>query len=148
METKFASHCSHKIRYHMVLCVKYRKQLLRDRGRIAKLAQTIKEIGKAYWFETDEIGTDGDHVHLFIGAAPRYSPSNVMQIVKSISAKEMFKAFPELRKQLWAHEFWSDGGYIGTVGDQANAEIVRKYIQEQGEHEEKTLSKQLKLFKL
>ena len=132
----------------MVMCVKYRKQLLSNRGRITKLAQIIKEIGQAYWFEMDEMGTDGDHVHLFIGAAPRYSPFNIMQIVKSISAKQMFKAFPEIRKELWGGEFWSDGGYIGTVGDQSNAEIVKKYIQQQGEHEEKVLSKQLKLFKL
>jgi len=130
------------------MCVKYRKQLLSNRGRITKLAQIIKEIGQAYWFEMDEMGTDGDHVHLFIGAAPRYSPFNIMQIVKSISAKQMFKAFPEIRKELWGGEFWSDGGYIGTVGDQSNAEIVKKYIQQQGEHEEKVLSKQLKLFKL
>jgi len=148
METKFASHCSYKIRYHIVMCVKYRKQLLKNRGRITKLAQTIKEIGRAYWFETDEMGTDGDHVHVFIGAAPRYSPSNIMQIIKSISAKEMFKTFPEIRQELWGGEFWSDGGYIGTVGDQSSAEIIRKYIQEQGEREEKASSKQLKLFKI
>ena len=51
-----------------------------------------------------------------------------MQILKSISAREMFKRFPELRKQLWGGEFWSDGGYIGTVGDGINSEIIKRYI--------------------
>jgi putative transposase len=46
-----------------------------------------------------------------------------MQILKSISAREMFKRFPELRKQLWDGEFWSDGGYIGTVGDGINGSV-------------------------
>jgi putative transposase len=51
------------------------------------------------------MGTDGDHIHLFVGAAPKYAPSRFMQILKSISAREMFKRFPELRKQLWGGEF-------------------------------------------
>ncbi|PIV46925.1 IS200/IS605 family transposase [bacterium (Candidatus Gribaldobacteria) CG02_land_8_20_14_3_00_41_15] len=147
METKFASHCSYKIRYHMVMCVKYRKQLLNQVNRVEKLKQIIKEIGERYWFETDEMGTDGDHVHIFVGAAPRYAPSRIMQIIKSISAKQIFQMFPEIRKVLWGGEFWSDGGYIGTVGDQANAEIVRKYIQQQGDRREKEQYNQLKLFK-
>jgi putative transposase len=92
------------------------------------------------------MGTDGDHVHLFVGAAPKYAPSKVMQIVKSISAREMFKRFPELRKQLWGGEFWSDGGYIGTVGDGISTEIVKRYIREQGTEQEKVHIQQLKLF--
>jgi putative transposase len=73
------------------------------------------EIGKRYWFKFDAIGTDGDHVHIFVGAAPRYAPSNIMQIIKSITAKKMFGKYPEIKKQLWCGHFWSEGGYIGTV---------------------------------
>jgi putative transposase len=62
-----------------------------------------------YWFDFDAIGTDGDHVHFFVGAAPRYAPSKVIQIVKSITAREFFKKFPEVRKPIWGGEFWSDG---------------------------------------
>ena len=71
-----------------------------------------------------------------------------MQILKSITAKELFKRFPELRKQPWGGEFWSDGGYIGTVGDGVNTEIVKRYIQEQGSQEEKAKAQQMKLFSL
>ena len=60
----------------------------------------------------------------------------------------MFNRFPELRKQLWGGEFWSDGGYIGTVGDGVNSEIVKKYIQDQGSSEEKSKVQQLQLFPL
>ena len=132
----------------MVMCVKYRRKLLEPPERIEKMKQIFKEIGERYWYEMDEIGSDGDHVHIFVGAAPRHSPSSIMQTVKSISAKQMFKTFPELRKDLWGGEFWSDGGYIGTVGDQANEQTIRKYIQEQGDEDEKIQSKQLKLFKM
>jgi len=49
----------------------------------------------------------------------------------------MFKAFPEIRKELSGGEFWSDGGYIGTVGDGITADIIRNYIEKQGTKEEK-----------
>jgi len=131
MELKFSSPLVYQIRYHMVLCLK----------------AIFLKIGERYWFEFEEIGTDGDHVHIFIGAAPKYTPSRVMQIIKSISAREMFSQFPELRKQLWGGSYWSDGGYIGTVGDGTTVEIVKKYIQEQGSEKEREQYSQLKLFK-
>ncbi len=132
----------------MVMCVKYRKKLLEPQDRLERLKKVFKEIGERYWYGIDEIGTDGDHVHIFVGTAPRHSPSVIMQVIKSISAKQMFKSFPELRKMLWGGEFWSDGGYIGTVGDQASEEVVKKYIREQGDHMEKAQSHQLRLFKI
>ena len=129
----------------MVLCIKYRKKLLLEKERVEFIKHICFEIGKRYWFEFDAIGTDGDHVHVFVGAAPKYSPSKVMQIIKSISAKQMFKAFPEIKKELWGGEFWSDGGYIGTVGDGVTAEIILNYIEEQGTPEEKEGYKQMNL---
>ena len=148
MEVKKASHTVYQIRYHMVFCIKYRKKLLCEDVVIEFLKETLREIGERYWFEMEEIGTDGDHVHLFVGGAPRYAPSRIMQIIKSISAREMFKKFPEIKKKLWGGEFWSDGGYIGTVGDGVTSEIVKKYVREQGTEEEKELMKQLQLFKI
>ena len=145
IELRSASHCADKIRYHMVLCIKYRKKLLLEKERVEFIKHICFEIGKRYWFEFDAIGTDGDHVHVFVGAAPKYSPSKVMQIIKSISAKQMFKAFPEIKKELWGGEFWSDGGYIGTVGDGVTAEIILNYIEEQGTPEEKEGYKQMNL---
>ena len=82
---------------------------------------------------------------LFVGAAPRYSPSNVMQVVKSITAIELFKEYPEIRKEFWDGEFWSDGGYIATVGEGVTEEIIRRYVEKQGTEEEKEDYKQLKL---
>ena len=142
MELSHASHCVYKIRYHMVLCIKYRKDMLLDDSRISYFKDTLFEIGKRYWFVFDAIGSDGNHVHVFVGAAPRYSPSHVMQIIKSISARELFKQYPEIRKELWGGEFWSDGGYIATVGEGVTEEIIRHYIEKQGTKEE---YKQMKL---
>ena len=69
VELKHASHCVYKIRYYMVLCIKYRKKLLYGTDRIKFFKEICTEIGKRYWFEFDALGTDGDHVHVFVGAA-------------------------------------------------------------------------------
>ena len=121
------------------------EKMLLPSARIARLKEICAEIGKRYCFEFDTIGTDGDHVHIFVGSEPKYSPSKVMQIIKSIAAKQMFKSFPEIRKELWGGQFWSDGGYIGTVGEGITAEIIRNYISQQGTSEEKEGYKQMNL---
>ena len=130
----------------MVLCVKYRKKLLIDQERIDLFKNVCTEIGERYSFEFDAIGTDGDHVHIFVGSAPKYAPSKVMQVIKSITARQIFRVFPEIKKQLWGGEFWNDGGYIGTVGEGITAEIIRDYIGRQGSSEEKESYNQMKLF--
>jgi len=144
MELKHANHCVYKIRYHMVFCMKYRKNLL-DPNILNFLKIVCFEIGQRYCFEFDAIGCDGDHVHLFVGAEPKYSPSRVMQVIKSITARKIFKEFPEIRKQLWGGEMWSDGGYIGTVGEGTTADVIKNYIQNQGNEKEKEAYKQLKI---
>ncbi len=131
----------------MVMCKKYRKKMLDRPGYSEKLADIINGIGERYEFEIEELGTDGDHIHVFVGASGRWAPSNIMKVLKSISAREMFQTFPEIRKQLWGGEFWSDGGYIGTVGEGTTVEIVRKYIREQGSTETHGSYRQMDLFR-
>ncbi len=147
VELEHASHCVYRIRYHMVLCIKYRKKLLLDGDKIEFFKQVCREIRERYWFEFDAIGTDGDHIHVLVGTAPRYAPSNVMQIIKSIT-KHIFKKFPDIKKQLWGGHFWSDGGYIGTVGEGVTADIIKRYVDKQGTKEEKEGFNQMKLLNL
>ena len=84
-----------------------------------------------------------DHVHIFIEVPPKYSPARVVQIMKSISARKIFEKFPELRKQLWAGEFWNDGYFVRSVGDEVTADIIRKYIEYQVHEDDST---QLNMF--
>ena len=72
MKVERASHCVYQIRYHMVFCIKYRHSLLLVEERCEYLKQVFKEIGERYWFELEEMGTDGDHVHVFVGATHRH----------------------------------------------------------------------------
>jgi len=94
------------------------------------------------------MATDGNHVHLFLGAAPRYSPAEIMKIVKSISARIIFQEFPEIKKKLWGGEFWGDGYYVRTVGDEVTEKVIKEYIIKQGESILHKPFEQLRLFDL
>lgn len=142
-ELRRACHCVYRIRYHMVLCVKYRKQMMIQGDRFETFRDICRGISERYYFEFEKMGSDGDHVHLFVGAAPRHAPSRVMQVIKSITAIRLFEKYPEIKDKLWGGEFWSDGGYIGTVGEGVTADIIRKYIEEQGTPDEKEMYKQM-----
>lgn len=135
-QLKHACHKVYVIKYHLMFVVKYRKDLFLHKEYIECIKRVLQEIEKRYFLTTETIGFDENHVHLLMQAAPRYSPSRVVQIVKGITAKELFKSFPEIKEELWGGEFWSDGGYIGTVGEGANADIIRNYIKKQGRTDE------------
>jgi putative transposase len=124
------SHAVYDLKYHMVWVPKYRKMILK--GDLAKkIREIFAEIADRYEFEIDTMEVKEDHVHLFLSAPPRYSPARVVQIVKSISAKVVFKEFPEVKKQLWGGEFWSDGYFVRSVGDKVTSDVIRRYIKYQ-----------------
>jgi putative transposase len=126
-----SNHNVHTAHYHLVFPVKYRKALLSD--HIAKaILEIAKEIEERYEIEFEKIGTDGDHIHILCSFHPKYSGSTVVGRFKSITARELFRRFPELRKDLWKGEFWSDGFYLATVSERGNWETVERYVAQQG----------------
>ena len=138
-------HKSHNVSvlmYHFVCPAKYRKVVVDDR-----VEDTIKEIcleiSKRYEIIFLEIGADKDHVHFLIQSVPKYSPTEIITKVKSITAREIFVRHPEVKKKLWGGEFWSDGYYVSSVGKHGNEEAITKYVSNQGkESEYKALHKQ------
>ena len=127
-----ANHCAYDVHYHLVIVMKYRRKILIKAEYINYLCQLIEELAERWEFEIEEIGSDGDHIHLLLSAPPRYSPSKIMNVIKGTTGRLMFKEFPELRKQLWGGQLWSDGGYVGTVGQYGGLSGVVKYIKKQG----------------
>ncbi|MFT6870131.1 MAG: putative transposase [Polaribacter sp.] len=79
-----------------------------------------------------EIGTKGNHVHFLIQSVPMNSPKKIISTVKSITAKEIFRIHPEVKRFLWGGNFWTTGYYVSTVGQYANEEVIKKYLQNQG----------------
>jgi putative transposase len=138
MAVKKSWHCAYEIHYHMVFPVKYRRALLRPEIEEA-LVKIGVEIGERYDMEFEQMGADRDHVHLLCSAHPKISPGSIVRVYKSITARELFKTFPDLKKELWGGEFWSDGYYVATVGERNNWETVYKYVKNQGRETAQTL---------
>ena len=113
------------------------------------LKETCLEISKRYQIHFLEIGTDRNHVHFLVQSVPTYSPTKMITVIKSITAREVFRERPEVKKQLWGGEFWSDGYFVNTVSKFGDEDTISRYVREQGiEHEYKVLhkSEQLALF--
>ena len=128
----YACHCSYRIRYHMVFVVKYRKDLI-TQSLFEFMKQICRGIEERYFLKFDALGYEEDHVHILVRGAPKYAPSRIMQICKSILAIQIFKNFPKIKEEeLWGGEFWTDGGHIDTVGDGRGLDEVKKYILSQG----------------
>jgi REP element-mobilizing transposase RayT len=96
------------------------------------LKQICLEIEERYEIKFVEIGTDGNHVHFLIQSIPRYSPSELVQIVKSITAKQIFKQCPEVKLKLWGGSFWTSGFFVNSVALYGSESAVRNYIKSQG----------------
>jgi REP element-mobilizing transposase RayT len=128
--------------YHIVCPAKYRRAVFTPLVD-EKLKEICEDIALRYEREFLEIGTDEDHVHFLVQSVPGYSPKKIVQTIKSITAREIFKQLPEVKEQLWGGEFWSDGYFVSTVGAHGNEQMIKQYIKEQGRKSETT---QLDLF--
>ena len=142
MGIRRTGHAVYDLKYHLVWVPKYRAQILK--GYVAEyLKEVFKEIADEYgfWIETMEVVED--HVHIFVEAPPRYSAAQLVQIMKSISAREIFKKFPKVKRAMWSGKIWSDGYFVRSVGDKVTADVIRKYIEYQ-RHEHNSV--QLRMF--
>jgi len=131
MEIQVGNHCKYQIRYHIVWKVKYSREILHG-GRVKYLKKILEEIGERYEYEIEAVGTDENHMHVFVGAHPQISPAQLAQRLKSISAREMFREYPEIRRYLWGGAMWAIGYYVRTVSDGPLDKVIKKYVDEQG----------------
>ena len=143
-------HKSHNVSillYHFVCPTKYRKVVF-DKGVDETLKEVCLEIEKRYEVHFLEIGTDKNNVHFLIQSGPSKSPTQIIKMLKSITAREIFRIHPEVKTQLWGGEFWTDGYYVNTVSKFEDESTISKYVREQGAEKDYTVlhrAKQLDL---
>ena len=122
------SHCVYDTKYHIVWAPKYRKWILEGEVR-KRVEELFQEIAEHHGMEIEEMTVEKNHVHLFLSFPPKYSISEIVRIIKCVSAKEIRSEFPKVKEQLWGGEFWECGYFVRTVGDKVTADIIKKYIQ-------------------
>ena len=131
-------HKSHNVSvllYHPVCPAKYRRVIF-DAQVDEALREVCLEIALRYEITFLEIGTDRDHVHFLVQSIPDYSPSKIVRTIKSLTAREVRKRCPQVKKILWNGQFWSDGYFIASVGMHANADTIGHDVREQGRHKQ------------
>lgn len=134
--------------YHLVFPAKYRRAVF-DEAVDQRLREVCLEIEKRYEVEFLEIGTDKNHVHFLVQSVPTYSVTKLVTMIKSLTAREIFATQPQVKKQLWGGEFWSDGYYAMTVGKHANERVIGEYVKKQGQQYQKLhRNEQPRLFEL
>jgi REP element-mobilizing transposase RayT len=130
----------------MVFPAKYRRAIFDNRVD-AELRAVCLEIEKRYEIKFLEIGTDENHVHFLVQSVPMYSVKRIVQIIKSLTAREIFRHCPEVKKMLWGGELWSDGYFASTVGKHGDETMISKYVKGQGgEYKKLHSDHQLALF--
>ena len=140
-------HRSHNVTvllYHLVFPAKYRRAVI-DAAVDQVLRAVCLEIEARYQLKFLEIGTDKDHVHFLVQSVPTYSVTKLVTIIKSLTAREVLKRCPEVKKQLWGGEFWTDGYFASTVGRRGNEKAIGAYVKRQGSgyqrlHEDRQLA--------
>lgn len=131
--------------YHYVCPTKYRQKVFNSEVE-KSLKKICKGIEKRYEIHFVEIGTDKDHVHFLLQSVPILPPSEIIRIIKSITAIEIFKHHPEAKEKLWGGSFWTSGFYVNTVGQYGSLDQVQKYVENQGKKYSQIYRSQLTLF--
>ena len=147
MELTRGLHNVYRIMYHFVWIPKYRHKIFCE-PYCTMLKGIIEKAAYDYDMCVEEIEIPEDHIHMMLTAEPRMSPSEIMKIIKSLSAREFFKMYPEVKeKYFWGGRLWTESYFVETVGNK-NENEIRKYVQNQLKEMDKSEKriKQLKLF--
>ncbi len=125
-----SSHSVFDCRYHLVWTTKYRKRVLLNEQERVDCEGVLRRAAREYGMGIEALEVDVDHVHTYIQIPPQRSVGRAVGILKSVSARFMFKRYPYLKRKLWAGELWGDGYFARTVGDGVTAAMVKLYIEQ------------------
>lgn len=116
--------------YHFVWIPKYRHKIFNEPYR-SSLKDIIYKIGYDYNIEIVELEVPVDHIHMVVKSEPKICPSYIMQVIKSISARNFFKLHPDIRKKyFWGGKLWTQSFFVETVGN-TNDKVIRAYVRNQ-----------------
>jgi putative transposase len=129
MTIRRTSHAIYDTCYHLVWCPKYRKKIFEREDIRERAVQVIRRICEEYDFDIIDIQVETEHVHVLVSFPPKRSIGEVVRVIKSISARTLFREFPSLKGRLWAGELWEDGYFARTVGDRMTRDVIERYIE-------------------
>jgi len=136
----YKSHNKTLLLYHLIFPAKYRRKVFSKEVENT-LVEICSDISERYELVFVEIGNDLDHMDFLVQSVPTMTVSDIVTIIKSITAEAIFKKHKEVKKMLWGGSLWTSGYYANTVGQYASKEAIVRYIQNQGKDSENEYSK-------
>lgn len=125
-----SEHCRYLTQYHIIWCPKYRYSILQD-GVNDTLKCILTKICNTYHYTIKALEVMPDHIHIFVDCPQTVAPCDIARTLKSISAIELFRLYPRLRRLYLKHgKLWSSGYFVSTIGHISET-TVKKYIDEQ-----------------
>lgn len=136
MNARRGAHTVYRLAYHFVWIPRYRRAILTG-SLAARLEEVIREVCDEREWLIAALTIQPDHVHLFVSCPPRDAPATVMNVLKRITARELFAAYrTQLRRTHWGGKLWADGYYVGSAGDHVTADLIKRSIQDQDSERE------------
>ncbi|KGM93582.1 IS200/IS605 family transposase [Clostridium botulinum] len=130
MDLDTNNHSVFLLHYHLVLVVKYRREVIND-NISSRLKEIFYNISQKYNIATVEWEHDKNHVHVLFKAHPNSELSKFINAYKSASSRLIKKEFSQIRQKLWKEYFWSRSYCLLTTGG-SPIEVIKKYIQNEG----------------
>lgn len=140
LELDTNSHAVYSLNYHLILVIKYRREVFTDKKIFERLREIASRIGNYHNIEIKQLNGEPDHVHMLLRTKPNCDLSKYINAMKSASSRRLKQEFPDVKKRLWKEQFWSQSYCLISVGG-APLEVLKKYIESQGQQsDEKTKS--------
>lgn len=131
MELRGNNHSVFAIHFHLILVIKYRKNVIND-----EISERLKEIFSYiqgnYNITLEEWNYDTDHVHILFRSHPNTNISKFINAYKSASSRLIKKEYPYVKNSLCKETFWSQSFCLISTGG-AEITTIKKYIESQGE---------------
>src|SRR3989344_4457789 len=126
---KSTAQTKYDLRYHFVWCPRYRKRVLN--GELAtRIEGMIRFASQIHEWEIYELAIQQDHIHLYLGASPKWSPSEIMKYIKGGTSNKIRELFPDLDEVYWGATFWCDGFFVKSAGSVTD-KVISDYIKQQ-----------------
>lgn len=125
------NHSVFKMFFHLVLVIKYRRNVLDDEIALY-LQKRFEDIGKGFNIHLEEMNHDNDHLHVLFRAEPNSELSKFINAYKSSTSRMVKKLYPRVRSKLWKSSFWSRSYCLISTGG-VSTDVIRTYIESQGE---------------
>ena len=115
------------LNYHFVFCPRYRRKIFLIDGLETRFKESVLQICEQNQMEVLAMECHVDHVHLFLSSLPKYSPADIMRIVKGNTSRVLLSEFSDI---LRSPTVWTRSYFVSTAGN-VSSETIRRYVENQ-----------------